>query len=56
MVANAGIECGFKPITECEVNDWDRVMAVNGRGVFLCIKHAARHMVPQGRGGRIICQ
>ncbi|KAI0711419.1 NAD-P-binding protein [Earliella scabrosa] len=55
MVANAGIDTGFKSITECEVDEWDRIMSVNGRGVFLCIKHAARHMIPQGRGGRIIC-
>jgi hypothetical protein len=29
-------------------------MAVNARSTFLCYKHAARQMVAQGRGGRII--
>jgi NAD(P)-dependent dehydrogenase (short-subunit alcohol dehydrogenase family) len=30
------------------------MMAVNGRGVFLCYKHAAEQMIQQGKGGRII--
>lgn len=29
-------------------------MAVNARGPFLCYKYAARQMIKQGRGGRII--
>jgi meso-butanediol dehydrogenase/(S,S)-butanediol dehydrogenase/diacetyl reductase len=33
--------------------EWDRVMAVNTKGVFLCCQAAARHMTRQ-RGGRII--
>ena len=36
------------------VEDFDRLMAVNARSTFLCYKHAARHMIAQGRGGRII--
>ena len=55
MVANAGILL-FKPITESTVEEYERMLSVNTRGVFLCIKHAAKHMVAQGRGGRIICQ
>lgn len=54
MVANAGI-ARYSPITEHSVEDWDRVLEVNARGAFLCVKHAARHMIAQGRGGRIIC-
>jgi NAD(P)-dependent dehydrogenase (short-subunit alcohol dehydrogenase family) len=34
--------------------EWDRVMNINGRGVFLCYKYAAIQMIKQGRGGRII--
>jgi len=30
------------------------MLAINGRGVFLCYKHAAQQMIKQGRGGRII--
>ena len=29
-------------------------MSVNATGVFLCYKHAARRMIEQGNGGRII--
>jgi NAD(P)-dependent dehydrogenase (short-subunit alcohol dehydrogenase family) len=34
--------------------DFDRIFNVNVRGLFLCYKYAARQMVEQGRGGRII--
>jgi NAD(P)-dependent dehydrogenase (short-subunit alcohol dehydrogenase family) len=33
---------------------FDKLMMVNARGVMLCYKHAAKQMVAQGRGGRII--
>lgn len=36
------------------VGEWDRLFAVNVRGTFLCYKHAAKQMIAQGRGGRII--
>ena len=36
------------------VAEWDRIQAVNVRGVFLCYKAAAVQMIRQGRGGRII--
>ena len=36
--------------------DFDQTMNVNVRGVMLCYKHAARQMIKQGRGGRIIGQ
>jgi hypothetical protein len=32
----------------------DRILGVNVRGTFLCFKYAAKHMIEQGRGGRII--
>ncbi|KAJ8701327.1 hypothetical protein PTI98_000128 [Pleurotus ostreatus] len=53
MIANAGIVL-MKPLLEVEAEDWDEVQAVNGRGTFLCYKYAAKQMVDQGRGGRII--
>ncbi|KAI0747042.1 NAD-P-binding protein [Daedaleopsis nitida] len=55
FVANAGILLPLKPMVECTVEDWDRALSINGRGVFLGIKHAALRMIEQGRGGRIIC-
>jgi len=53
MVANAGVFV-WKPIVETSVEDWDRVYSINVRGVFLCYKYAAKQMLAQGRGGRII--
>ncbi|TVV76530.1 SDR family NAD(P)-dependent oxidoreductase [Sphingomonas solaris] len=54
MVNNAGIGDLIGPVEEFAVEDWDRLMAVNLRGVFLEIKHAARAMIAAGKGGRII--
>src|SRR3954463_4280268 len=53
MVANAGI-AQVKPLLEVTPEDWDRVMAVNARGVLLSYQAAARQMIRQGRGGKII--
>ena len=41
------------PATEFPIEDWDKLFAVNVRGVMLCCKNFARHMVEQG-GGKII--
>lgn len=41
------------PATEFPVEEWDKLFAVNVRGVMLCCKHFAAHMVAQG-GGKII--
>lgn len=53
MVANAGI-MAYLPFLDSTSEDFDRLMAVNARSTFLCYKLAARHMIAQGRGGRII--
>ena len=50
---NAGIVGAIGPIVETEVEHWDATFAVMVRGVFLGVKHAARHMIPRG-GGSII--
>lgn len=54
LVNNAGIGYLMKPLTDMDATEWDAVLGVNLRGAFLCIKHAARAMKAQGRGGRII--
>jgi meso-butanediol dehydrogenase/(S,S)-butanediol dehydrogenase/diacetyl reductase len=54
MVNNAGIGYLMKSIVETDTDSWDAVLGVNLRGLFLGIKHAARQMIAQGRGGRII--
>jgi NAD(P)-dependent dehydrogenase (short-subunit alcohol dehydrogenase family) len=51
---NAGIGGAFGPITEVDVDNWDRTFAVLTRSVFLGIKHAARTMIAQGEGGSIV--
>ncbi len=53
-VNNAGIGYLMKPILELPAEEWDTVLGVNLRGVFLGIKHAAKIMVEQGNGGKII--
>ncbi len=53
-VNNAGIGYLMKPIVEMSIDEWDAVLGVNLRGVFLGIQAAARRMIEQGRGGRIV--
>ncbi|TKB43264.1 SDR family NAD(P)-dependent oxidoreductase [Thalassotalea mangrovi] len=53
-VNNAGIGYLMKPILEMSVDEWDMVLNVNLRGVFLGIKYASEQMVKQGHGGKII--
>jgi NAD(P)-dependent dehydrogenase (short-subunit alcohol dehydrogenase family) len=50
VYANAGIVGAVGPIDECPVEEYDATMAINLRGAFLCMKHAARVMKPQGSG------
>jgi len=53
LVNNAGIfpSC---PVLQMETAEFDRVLAVNLRGVFLCTREAALAMVERGRGGAIV--
>ncbi|KAI9573057.1 hypothetical protein HD554DRAFT_1135976 [Boletus coccyginus] len=53
MVANAGVGL-IKDIISTGLDEWERVMAVNARGTFLCYKYAAAQMITQSRGGRIM--
>jgi sorbitol-6-phosphate 2-dehydrogenase len=53
LVANAGIHL-YKPAVETSVDEWRKVIAVNLTGVFACAREAARLMIDQGRGGRIL--
>ncbi|KAF8885318.1 NAD(P)-binding protein [Infundibulicybe gibba] len=53
MVANAGI-CLYKSMMETTLDEWERLFAINSRGVFLCYKFAGEYMINQGRGGRLI--
>ena len=53
LVANAGIVHAAE-FLELEEADFDRVLAVNLKGVFLAGQAAARQMVRQGGGGAIV--
>jgi meso-butanediol dehydrogenase / (S,S)-butanediol dehydrogenase / diacetyl reductase len=53
MVANAGVAI-TAPLLETTAEQWETTMRVNLRGVFHCYRAAARQMIAQGRGGRLI--
>lgn len=53
-VNNAGIGYIMKPLLDVTEADWDAVLDVNLKGCFLGIQAAARRMIAQGRGGRIV--
>jgi NAD(P)-dependent dehydrogenase (short-subunit alcohol dehydrogenase family) len=50
---NAGIEGAFVSTTEYPEADWDRVLAINLKGVWLCMKYEIAQMLQQG-GGAIV--
>ena len=51
---NAGVGGAVGPLTDTTVESWDYTMDVLAKGVFLGMKHAARVLIDQGRGGSII--
>jgi len=53
LVNNAGISGANKPTHELTEEEWDRVQAVNVKGVFFCTKHAIAWMLQAG-GGSIV--
>ncbi len=53
LVNNAGTQV-WKPLLEIDAADWDRVIATNLTGCFLCTQLAGRHMAGRAGGGRIV--
>lgn len=53
LVNNAGTVVA-KPLLEHSIDDWDRVIDTNLRGVWLMAQEVAKHMVRLGHGGSII--
>lgn len=53
LVNSAGIAIRH-PAVELTLSDWEKVIAVNMTGVFLCARSAGRHMIAGGRGGAIV--
>ena len=53
LVNNAGV-ASAGAVTEVDEQEWDRVMSVNIKGVYLCSRAAVGHM-ERGGGGSIVC-
>jgi NAD(P)-dependent dehydrogenase (short-subunit alcohol dehydrogenase family) len=53
LVSNAGVMGRF-PFMEVTDDEWDRVMDVNLKGVFICGQEVAKRMIEAGTGGSII--
>jgi meso-butanediol dehydrogenase/(S,S)-butanediol dehydrogenase/diacetyl reductase len=54
LINNAGVGFLIEPLIETSEERWRTVLDVNLTGAFLCTKHAARQMILQGHGGRIV--
>lgn len=52
VVANAGLVPPWRETEALDLDEWDRVMAVNARGVAATLKHATPHL--KARGGSIL--
>jgi len=50
---NAGVEQPVQPAADLTEEDWDRIIDIDLRGVFLCMKHEIPLMLKQG-GGAIV--
>ncbi len=50
---NAGVEGELAPTAECTVANWDRTLAINLKGVWLCMKHEIPHMLKR-KGSAIV--
>ncbi len=53
LVNNAGVT-RYLDIMDITEADWDRIHRVNARGAFFVMQRAARQMIDQGQGGRIV--
>lgn len=53
-VNNAGIEGRLAGIVELGEEDWDTVLDINLKGMFLCLKYEARSILNSGNGGAIV--
>ena len=47
---NAGVENKAALLHEIELEEWDRILNINLRGAFICMKHEIAQMVRQGGG------
>jgi len=54
LVNNAGIALDSKPTHKISITEWNKVIAVNLTGVFLCTKHAIEKMLENHNKGSIV--
>jgi NAD(P)-dependent dehydrogenase (short-subunit alcohol dehydrogenase family) len=54
VFANAGVEGTVAPLAALSVEAFDRVLAINVRGVFLALKHAAPRLAERGGGSVVV--
>lgn len=47
---NAGVENKAASVADIELEEWDRILDINLRGTFVCMKHELAQMVRQGSG------
>ncbi len=52
LVNNAGVSGAPRPTHEISVSEWDKVLGIDAKGVFLCTKHAVPYM--KKNGGSIV--
>ena len=52
---NAGVHVAVAETADVEASDFDRIIAINLRGVFNCMKHELRHMRARGSGAIVNC-
>jgi NAD(P)-dependent dehydrogenase (short-subunit alcohol dehydrogenase family) len=52
---NAGIEGLLASTADCTEENWDQTLAINLKGVWLCMKYELRHMLERGAGVIVNC-
>lgn len=52
---NAGIQVPASEIADQSIEDYDRISAINQRGVWACMKHELKQMRKQGSGAIVNC-
>jgi glucose 1-dehydrogenase len=53
-VNNAAVTPDTHPVAELDEDEWDRILAVDLKGVALCLKYEVAQMLSQGDGGAIV--
>jgi NAD(P)-dependent dehydrogenase (short-subunit alcohol dehydrogenase family) len=52
---NAGIEGKSAPTQDCTEENWDKVIGINLKGIWLCMKYEIPEMLKQGKGAIVNC-